>query len=52
MALLVPVAHVGHWLWALYLPPILIVAGSVARTTLRERREKNDGDAAAPKESR
>ena len=52
MALIVPIAHVGHWLWALYLPPILIVAGSIARTTFHERRERNRDDAEAPKESR
>lgn len=40
MALLVPIAHVGHWLWALYLPPILIVLGSIARTSISERRKK------------
>jgi hypothetical protein len=42
MALLIPLAHVGHWLWALYLPPILIVLGSILRTTLAERRKKGD----------
>jgi hypothetical protein len=42
MALLVPCAHVAHWLWALYLPPILIVVGSIARTTFLERRKKRD----------
>jgi len=42
MALLVPFAHVGHWLWALYLPPVLIVLGSIARTSLSERRNKRD----------
>jgi hypothetical protein len=36
VALLLPVAHVGHWLWALYLPPILIVVGSIARTKVSE----------------
>ncbi len=40
MASLLPIAHVGHWLWALYLPPILIVLGSILRTTLAERRKK------------
>ncbi|HEX7245866.1 MAG TPA: hypothetical protein VF245_09905 [Solirubrobacterales bacterium] len=40
MALLLPVAHVGHWLWVLYLPPILIVAGSIIRGKLRERRRE------------
>jgi hypothetical protein len=35
---MLPIAHVGHWLWALYLPPILIAVGSIVRTTIRERR--------------
>ena len=38
MALLVPLAHTGHWLWVLYLPPVLIVAGSIIRTKLLDRR--------------
>jgi hypothetical protein len=40
VALLVPIAHASHWLWALYVPPILIVAGSILRTRLLERRRK------------
>jgi hypothetical protein len=52
MTPIVPLAHVGHWLWALYLPPIMIVAGSIARTTFRERRERNRDDAGASKGSR
>jgi hypothetical protein len=42
MAILVPLAHAGHWLWVLYLPPVLIVVGSIARTSLSERRKKRD----------
>jgi hypothetical protein len=45
MALLLPVAHVGHWLWALYLPPILIVLGSIVRTTISERRRPRPEEA-------
>ena len=45
-----PLAHVGHWLWALYLPPILIVLGSIARTSSRNgeetRRLEDLGEAA------
>ena len=41
MALVLPLAHVSHWLWVLYLPPILIVALSVIGSTLRERRRKD-----------
>ncbi len=37
MAALVPLAHVGHWLWVLYLPPILIVVGALLWTKLKER---------------
>jgi hypothetical protein len=44
MAVLIPLAHVGHWLWVLYLPPVLIVVGSLTRSTLAERRKKREGD--------
>ncbi len=40
MATLVPFAHVSHWLWLLYVPPVLIVLASIVRTTLTERRAK------------
>lgn len=46
-ALLLPLAHVGHWLWALYLPPVLIVGGSILRSKLQERREKREEDLSA-----
>jgi hypothetical protein len=39
-ALLLPSAHVSHWLtWLLYLPPVLIVAGSIVWHVIKERRE-------------
>jgi hypothetical protein len=38
MAVLVPLAHAGHWLWVLYLPPVLIVVGSLLWTRLKERK--------------
>ena len=44
---MLPIAHVGHWLWALYVPPILIVAGSIVRTKLLERREARRDDASS-----
>jgi len=44
MAILIPLAHVGHWLWVLYLPPVLIVLGSLTRSTLAERRKKRKDD--------
>jgi len=46
MAVLVPLAHAGHWLWVLYLPPLLIVLGSILRTTIRDRKQsKSDSPA-------
>jgi hypothetical protein len=44
MAVLIPLAHVGHWLWVLYLPPVLIVVGSLIRSTLAERRKRREED--------
>jgi len=44
MAVLIPLAHVGHWLWVLYLPPVLIVLGSLARSKLAERRQSRKED--------
>jgi hypothetical protein len=35
---MLPLAHVGHWLWALYVPPILIVLGAIVRNLVAERR--------------
>jgi hypothetical protein len=40
MVALVPIAHVSHWLWVLYVPPVLVVLGSIVKTTLAERRRK------------
>ena len=41
---MLPLAHVGHYLWALYLPPILIVVGSIVRSTIVQRRERDDDE--------
>jgi hypothetical protein len=47
MAVLVPYAHVGHWLWVLYVPPVAVVVISIVRTTMSERKamrkEKKEG---------
>ncbi len=44
MAFLLPAAHAGHWLWALYLPPVLIVVASIVRTAISDRRNKKRND--------
>jgi hypothetical protein len=40
---MLPIAHAAHWLWVLYLPPLLIVIGSIARSALSERRKRDRG---------
>jgi len=39
-----PLAHVGHYLWVLYLLPIVFVVAGIVKTTLAERRRRGDGD--------
>jgi hypothetical protein len=34
---MLPVAHVGHYLWILYLIPILVVLGSILSQIWRDR---------------
>jgi uncharacterized membrane protein len=36
-----PLAHVGHYLWVLYLLPILFVVIGIVKTTLSEKRRKD-----------
>jgi heme exporter protein D len=33
-----PLAHVGHYLWVLYVIPILIVVAAIVRNTVAQRR--------------
>ena len=33
-----PLAHVGHYLWILYLLPVVIVVGAIVRNSLAQRR--------------
>ncbi len=44
-AVLYPLAHVGHYTWTLYIPPVLIVVYSIFRTTRAERRAARDEEA-------
>ena len=36
---MLPVAHVGHYLWVLYLLPVAIVVAGIVKTTRAQRRE-------------
>jgi hypothetical protein len=39
-----PLAHVGHYLWILYLLPVLFVVIGIVRTTLSERWPKDEDE--------
>jgi hypothetical protein len=39
---MVPVAHVGHYLWALYVLPIVIVVAAIVRNTIAQRRTRRE----------
>jgi hypothetical protein len=38
-----PLAHVGHYLWVLYLLPVLIVVGAIVRNVITQRRPDREG---------
>lgn len=35
-----PLAHVGHYLWILYLLPVAIVVGAIVRNAIAQRRDR------------
>ena len=45
LSAVVPVAHAGHYLWLLYLVPVVIVLASVLNSVLRDRRERREAQA-------
>ena len=40
---MLPLAHAGHYLWILYLIPVLVVVGSIVAQVWRDRRGDGDG---------
>jgi hypothetical protein len=40
----IPLAHIGHWLWAFYVLPVIIVIGGIVRAAILERRSDRDSD--------
>jgi hypothetical protein len=40
--MILPLAHLGHYVWVLYIPPVLIVLGSILKTTLSQRRRQRE----------
>ena len=44
-AALLPLAHIGHWLWVFYVVPVLIVIAGILRSAmLAKRREGEERD--------
>ncbi len=41
-----PLAHAGHYIWTLYIPPVAIVVFSIVKTTLSERRKAREEEEA------
>lgn len=39
-----PVAHVGHYLWVLYLLPVVFVVAGIVKTALSEKRSHTPDD--------
>jgi heme exporter protein D len=42
--MILPLAHLGHYLWLMYIPPVLIVLGSIVKTMLSQRREERQAE--------
>lgn len=40
-----PLAHVGHYLWVLYLVPVVIVVGGIVRSARVQRRGDREDEA-------
>ncbi len=40
-----PLAHIGHWLWAFYVMPVLIVIGGIIRSTRAEKKREREEEA-------
>ena len=39
---MLPLAHVGHYLWVLYLIPVAIVVGGIFRSTRAQRQARRE----------
>jgi hypothetical protein len=49
-AVVIPSAHLGHWLWVFYVIPVLIVIGGIIRSTRAEKkREREEREGAGAK---
>ncbi len=44
---MLPLAHIGHWLWVFYVLPVLIVVAGIVKSTISEKRRNRERDGAA-----
>jgi hypothetical protein len=42
VAVAIPSAHLGHWLWVFYVIPVLIVIGGIIRSTRAEKKRERE----------
>jgi len=43
--MILPLAHLGHWLWTFYVVPVLIVVIGILRTRSVQKRREDKRDA-------
>ena len=41
-AVVIPSAHLGHWLWVFYVIPVLIVIAGIVRSTRAEKKRERE----------
>ena len=46
-AVVIPSAHLGHWLWVFYVIPVLIVVAGIIRSTRAEKKREREEEAGA-----
>ncbi len=51
-AIVIPSAHLGHWLWVFYVIPVLIVIGGILRSTRAEKKREREEAEAPPTKPR
>jgi hypothetical protein len=44
-------AHAGHYLWVMYIPPVLVVVFSIVKATISERRAEREERSGGGEES-
>jgi heme exporter protein D len=48
----IPSAHIGHWLWIFYVIPVLIVIAGIIRSTRAEKKREREEAEKRPRMAR